>query len=242
MGMPNKNRMKINNFTTKDEATAGAGEKLHQLLMGNKDKPVLLLLSGGSALTILDYVSKQGTGEHLTIAMVDERFSMDKDINNFSQFQKTDFYTFALEMETSFFGSVPRKDETKEMLATRLENNIKNWKTENTSGVIFACLGMGADGHTAGIFPIVDENKFNTLFNSEPWITSYTTPEDNVCRERVTATIPLLKEVDIAIVFACGQDKKQKFEFVTKKLGTTNLLPALVWHEMKNVEVFTDIV
>lgn len=241
MGMTNKNRMKINNFTTKDETTAGAGEKLHQLLMANKDKPVLLLLSGGSALSILDYVSKQGTGEHLTIAMVDERFNSDTNINNFAQFQKTDFYTFALEMETSFFGSLPRKDETKEMLATRLENNIKNWKTENPSGVIFTILGMGVDGHTAGIFPMVDENKFNSLFNSDAWVTAYTTPEENICKDRVTATLPLLKQIDATIVFVCGQDKKQKFEFVIKKLGSLNLLPALVWHEMKNVEIFTDI-
>ncbi len=233
--------MELHKYATKDEATAGAGEKLHQLLMSNKDKPVLLLLSGGSALSILDYVSKQGTGDHLTIAMIDERFSNNTTINNFAQFQKTDFYTFALEMETNFFGSLPRKDETKEMLATRLENNIKNWKTENSSGVIFAVLGMGADGHTAGIFPIVDENKFNSLFNSESWVTSYTTPEENICRERVSAILSLLKIFDSTIVFVCGQDKKQKFDFVTKKLGTINLLPALVWHEMNNVEVFTDI-
>lgn len=232
--------MKINQLSSKEEATASAGEHLHNLLMANTKKPVLLLLAAGSALNLLDYVSKQGTGENLTIAMLDERFSSDPSINNFSQFQKTDFYTFALEMETNFFGSLPRKDETKEMLAERLEKNIRNWKSENPEGLVIATLGMGPDGHTAGIFPNANENEFNQLFNSDPWFVAYSTNKHEY-KDRVTSTIPLLKQVNKAIGFVCGQEKKEKFELVKTKTDSVNTLPALIWHEMKNVEVFTDI-
>ena len=232
--------MKINQFTSKEEATASAGESLHNLLMANTKKPVLLLLSAGSALNLLDYVSKQGTGENLSIAMLDERFSNDPKINNFAQFQKTDFYTFALEMETNFFGSLPRKEETKEMLAERLEKNVRNWKTQNPEGLIIATLGMGADGHTAGIFPNANENEFNELFNRDSWFVAYFTDKHEY-KDRVTSTIPLLKQVDKAIGFVCGQDKKEKFEKLTKKQGKIYQFPAFVWHDFQDIQIFTDI-
>src|SRR4051812_45524273 len=97
------NQLTFERYQNKAEAIAAAGEELNRLLASYKTVPVLLLLSGGSALFMLDYVSKNNTGEFLTISMLDERFSEDKEVNNFLQMQKMDFYSFALETETSFF-------------------------------------------------------------------------------------------------------------------------------------------
>jgi 6-phosphogluconolactonase/glucosamine-6-phosphate isomerase/deaminase len=232
--------MEINRFASKDEATAAAGERLHNLLIVHKDGPVLLLLSGGSALAMLDYVSKVGTGEHLTIGMLDERFSLDSSANNFSQFQKTDFYTFALEMETNFFGTLPRPGETKEMLAERMEKRLRAWKEENPNGRIFATLGLGADGHTAGIFP-ADEKRFSELFESETWVMAYNAGELAQYPDRVTSTITFFQLLDEGIAFVSGQEKADKLSAVINSVAPINELPARAWEKIKNVRVFTDI-
>ena len=75
--------MNISRFETKVEAAAASGEALNKLLLENKDAPVLLLLSGGSSLSILDYVNTSSLGENLTITMLDERFSQEAEANNF---------------------------------------------------------------------------------------------------------------------------------------------------------------
>ena len=256
--------MEINKYNSKDEVTAAAGEKLHKFLGENKKTPILLLLSGGSALNILDYVSKEGTGEHVTIAMLDERFSQDKNINNFAQFQKTDFYTFALEMETNFFGSIPRDGETKEMVAARVEKNLKNWISENPKGLIISVFGMGPDGHTAGIFPFTEKEEFNKLFNSPAWTVAYDASGKHQYAERITTTLTFFKLINVGIAFVSGQEKKEKLDAVLTKQGTinpvrsqtpgvsadvlshqtsngVNSLPALAWHDIKDFSVFTDV-
>ena len=59
-----------------------AGKLLSQWLLEHKDVPVLLLLSGGSALSFLDFV-EISEGMSLTLGVLDERFSADPLSNNF---------------------------------------------------------------------------------------------------------------------------------------------------------------
>jgi 6-phosphogluconolactonase/glucosamine-6-phosphate isomerase/deaminase len=139
--------MQIQRLNSKDEATAAAGEYLNALLIENKKYPILLMLSAGSALSILDFVGDSAIGENLTISILDERYSLDPKINNFHQLQQTDFYTLAFAAEASFFGTLPRPDDTQDSLAQRWEKNLRNWREENPKGVVIATLGMGADGH-----------------------------------------------------------------------------------------------
>ena len=47
-------------------AAATAGENLNAVLAENKKLPILLMLSGGSCLSILDYVGQTVLGANLT--------------------------------------------------------------------------------------------------------------------------------------------------------------------------------
>ncbi len=233
----------INRFSTKEEAAATAGEALNDLLVQNKTATVLLLLSGGSALKILDYISPSSLGDNLAITVLDERFNQDPKINNFLQLQKTQFCTDALEAAASFFGTLPRNGESMENLAARWESALKKWRSDFPKGKIIATLGMGADGHTAGIFPFPEDvSKFRQLFENDRWIASYDVGSKNKFKERITTTITFLRLIDEAIIFVCGKEKKEKFDMVLSKASALAELPALAWHELKRARIFTDIV
>lgn len=233
--------MQINQFTTVAEATASAGETLNTLLKQAQPTPILLLLSAGSALTILDYINATSMGENLTITMLDERFSPEPDANNFLQLQKLEFYTLALNANVNFIGTLPRINENRNDMQTRLEISITNWIKNHPNGKIFATIGMGADGHTAGIFPTSDIHFFETAFEGPHLITAYQAETGHKYLERVTATFSLFKLIDEAIVFICGIDKQLKFKTLVAGKAQTNDLPIMGIVQTKHFQIFTDI-
>jgi len=68
-----------------------AADHLNQALTEYRTQSVLLMLSGGSALTILEQVNVSLLGPHVTITTLDERFSIDSTVNNFAQIAATNF-------------------------------------------------------------------------------------------------------------------------------------------------------
>ena len=234
--------MNISRFETKVEAAAASGEALNKLLLENKDAPVLLLLSGGSSLSILDYVNTSSLGENLTITMLDERFSQEAEANNFLQFQKFDFYSRTQEVDVNFIGTVPRQDENINDLRARWEITLKKWLDENPDGKIFATIGMGSDGHIAGIFPYAhDPNFFETTFEDHHLLAAYKALGKHKYEDRVTSTLPLLKRIDEAVVFICGTEKKPKLDELLKGQSQPHTLPAVGIFETKHFQIFTDI-
>jgi len=222
-------------------ALADAGEHLNNILAENKKRPILLMLSAGSCLEMLEYLSLSSLGENITVSMLDERFSMESDVNNFAQMQKLDFYNVALEAECSFFGTLPRQGEMADNLRTRWETNLKKWKEENVNGIIVATLGMAADGHTAGIFAYDDEKEFAGYFKSDAWTVAYNIGNKHKYPERITTTPVFFKLIDFAIAYVVGREKKEKFEELIANQKKINQLPALAWHEIGDVKIFTDI-
>ncbi|MCI0566343.1 6-phosphogluconolactonase, partial [bacterium] len=186
------------------EAAAGA---LGDALFGASDRAALLLLSGGSAFDILSGISAERFGGHLTVGMLDERFDDTPNANNFLQFQKTDFYKIAGDAGARFIDSVPKKNETLEDFAERMEREWKNWREENKKGTIIITEGTGKDGHTAGVLPFPeDRERFAKIFLSDAvWVRGYDAGAKNEYPRRATATLSFLKnEVDAAIVIIAG--------------------------------------
>ncbi|MDR3643352.1 MAG: 6-phosphogluconolactonase [Candidatus Doudnabacteria bacterium] len=223
-------------------AAAEAGEYLNTFLVENKKSPVLLLLSGGSALSITNYVGQTTLGANLTVSMLDDRYSQDGGINNFLQMQKTEFYQDVLAAEAGFFGTLPRPLETMEDLRQRWDKNLKTWRENNPLGLIIATLGMGPDGHTAGILPFPeDPEKFRSLFDGPDWTAAYNAGDKNPYPERITTTLTFLKLIDFSFAFVAGKEKQEMFNRLTSGEGKQAEHPAMVWREMKNVKIFTDL-
>jgi 6-phosphogluconolactonase/glucosamine-6-phosphate isomerase/deaminase len=76
---------------------------------------------------------------------------------------------------------------------------------------------------------------------NESWVIGYNVGDKDKYSERVTTTLTFFKEIDFGIGFVCGEDKKLKFNELQQGGTSVNLLPALSWHSIKNLQIFTDI-
>ncbi|MCL5009244.1 MAG: hypothetical protein M1400_02785 [Patescibacteria group bacterium] len=87
--------MEIFHAQDPQHAAEAAAELVNQFLKTHDKNPILLLLSGGSALSVTNYVNEELLGENLTIGMADERFTADPELSNFAALQATHFYELA---------------------------------------------------------------------------------------------------------------------------------------------------
>ena len=227
--------MKVFLHNTKEETKKAATETLNQLF-GETSQPILFLSSGGSSLELLDGLS---LGDHVTVSVLDERYSNDPTINNFSQLMTH-------RISAKFIDTRIKEGESIQELAQRFEKELREWKNANPNGTIVITQGMGSDGHTAGMMPYPESHPiFQNLFeNSHRWVVGYdATKEKNEYPLRVTVTMPFLQEVvDHSIVYLTGENKTEAFKRTLDSQGKLWETPARIIREMKDVKIFTDIV
>ncbi|OGZ46613.1 MAG: hypothetical protein A3J54_01080 [Candidatus Ryanbacteria bacterium RIFCSPHIGHO2_02_FULL_45_13b] len=239
--------MQVTQCSSVKEAQARAGESLRALLMDAKShsQPVLLLLSGGSAFSLLDAIHKDVLGVHVTIGVLDERFNKDEFINNFAQFTRTVFYSDAFVAGVTFIDTRVGENETQDLLVTRFEKALHDWVESHTDGVVMTTMGVGVDGHTAGIMPFPEHTtRFRQLFEDEKkWVVAYDAGDKNPYPLRVTVTMSFLRtRVNHTIVYVVGEEKKTVIEHIFSTEGSLPQTPARIFHDMKDVYVFTSSV
>ncbi len=228
------------------------------ILEKEQDKDILLLLAGGSAFSVYDAILPQWISSHVTIAMTDDRFSRDMDVNNSHILQATDFYNECINADAYYISTEVWNEEKPEELAKRFEYGLRQWREEFPKGVVIAIFGIGEDGHTCGMIPCAGksaedakfigksddkEKTFSELFENEgKWVVGYTTP-NNEYAERITITMPFIRNnVDYAVAFISGEKKHEVFDRLIADKGSLDLTPARILRELKNVEIFTDII
>ncbi len=209
----------------------------------NETKKVLLALSGGSALSLLNLISREDLGENITITVLDERWSSDPTVNNFSQIKASKFYKEATSSGSSFIETIPQSSETRDELAMRFNQSISTWFSENPNGLVIATVGIGEDGHTSGMMPFPEnKDKFNTLFNNENiFVVGYDATGKNPYPDRVTTNMNFMRRINTAIVYAIGEKKRESLLKLFAEKGDLASTPARILKEMKNVQLFTDI-
>lgn len=214
-----------------------AGKALGALLEENKDKPILLMLSGGSAFTILGFVPVTVLGPHITITVLDERYSTNTQVNNFAQLEQMNFYKTCTEQGANYISTKVLEGESMEALHDRFDYALHTWKEQNKDGVVIATMGIGADGHTAGIFP----GKYEVDFNSDAWVVGYSVPKEvNECTDRVTVTNTFLRDqVDGAIVYAVGHNKYRLVQKLQSTDSSTQEIPAYIFKKISSLTLFT---
>jgi 6-phosphogluconolactonase/glucosamine-6-phosphate isomerase/deaminase len=233
---------------SKDRLVFETAKAISAILEKEQDKDVLLMLAGGSAFEVYNAILPQWLSNHVTIAMTDDRFSREMDINNTHLLQATDFYNESIHADTYFISTEVWNEQTPEELAKRFECGLRKWREEFPKGVVVAIFGMGEDGHTAGMIPgngksDGKEKTFLELFEkNEKWVVGYSTP-NNEHHDRVTITMPFIrKHVDHAVAFISGEKKRPALERLLAEKGGLAETPARILHELKNVDIFTDII
>lgn len=234
--------MRIHGCDSREEALETAADLLASLLFQYEREQVLFLTSGGSAMSILDQVPVHGARQ-LTVGVLDERYRRQRAENNFLQFQQTEFFHDAQQQKVRILETVPHRDESLTQFADRMERQLRNWRLAHRDGIIIATMGMGADGHTCGIFPYPeDPEEFHSLFSDDHWVVGYEATGKHQIPERVTPTVTFLKtQVDHAICFVTGEPKANAIERAVQETGSVVETPARVWREMKSVDLVTTL-
>lgn len=140
-----------------------AGEHITNIIQEHTGD-VLCLLSGGSALDVVEHIRPGKKCFHQncigqlcektecrTIFMLgDERGSREPAVNNFLQL-KNRYLDYPILNKT--LDTVPLENESLEDFSIRIEEKFFSILTELNDPKILYVLGVGTDGHVAGIFP-----------------------------------------------------------------------------------------
>jgi 6-phosphogluconolactonase/glucosamine-6-phosphate isomerase/deaminase len=193
----------------------------------NSRQSVLWLVSGGSAIEVAIEAAKQLGGvdlSRLSVSLVDERFGPPghKD-SNWTQLMRQGFELEGAKLSPILNGS--DLSQTTE----DFDRFIK--AAANSARYKISLLGLGADGHTAGILP-------NSLaLDSKQPVVSYTGPD----YQRITLSPVGLGLMDEAVVFAQGESKAKALHDLAQNLPI-ELQPAQIIKTIPRAAVYNDLV
>jgi len=176
-----------------------------------RGRDVLFLSAGGSSLSVLNHVHEDIIEKtNLTAGVLDERFTTKAKNNNFSQLITTRFgrHMHSTEPKRLIDTSVSVSD-TMEAVADRLRQGITGWRNHNPDGLVIVLVGVGEDGHIAGMIPTENPVVFKRRFCGEQLVVGF---EDeslhNDFSGRITTTVRFFRRaVDQAFVYAVGARK-----------------------------------
>lgn len=217
-----------------------AGVYISKYLEKHNDSNVLLLLSGGSALEVLAYIDTNLLTPKITISMLDERVSNDETVNNFLQLQKTNFYSEAHARGVGEIQTIPHQNESPLFFAKTVGEAFRNFLAENPTAKIIGLFGVGADGHTASIFPM-PKDVFAKIYDSEnifvPVISDSANPN-----ERISITPNFIESyIDEVVLYAIGKNKCDTvLQHMTSGAFEVHELPALAPAQHPKSYFFTD--
>ncbi|MBP9749506.1 MAG: 6-phosphogluconolactonase [Candidatus Pacebacteria bacterium] len=223
-----------------------ASTQLNTLLHEVHGKDTLLLLSGGSALALTDHLDTSLLGPHVTVSVLDERWTYEEKDSNFAQLIALPFWHKALKAGVAYIDPRPHEPENVHDTAKRFDLALKHWHVTHRNGVVLATVGIGEDGHVAGVLPMPHEEKiFSALFlHTTTCIRGYTTlpTQTNRHTKRMTVTLTYFtRHVHHAIIYAVGKGKHPALLSVQEKEGHLAQTPARIVHTLKNGHLYTDV-
>ncbi len=235
--------MQTNYFKDSKIALEEAGKKLNEILLGLKGQKTLLLSCGGSTIGALNYVKDESLGEWLTFGMLDDRLQVPFENNNFHLMTETHFYKRALNKKVEIIDTAKLKDMDAGDAGRIFDALLKEYFHKNPKTKVIVTMGMGPDGHIAGMMPEKDENNFAKKFQDENILgIGYKVSEKNDFPYRLTSTYTMLEKIDKAVVYITGEQKREKLAVILKGGEIEkNTVPASILNKMKEVHLFTDI-
>ena len=189
--------------------------------------PVLWILTGGSNIKVCVSVMAALEAENLdnlTMVLTDERFGAPghADSNFFQLHQAGLMERGATFVDMLYGGSF---EETVKVSADAMEHIFANSKT------IIALIGMGPDGHIAGILP-----HSPAAVNDEVWMIGY----DGGQFQRFTLTPFALSHIHECFVGTFGAERKVPLETLHDKMLPIAEQPAQILRHIPKTSIYND--
>lgn len=193
-------------------------KKAKELLYQNCNPQTALFLSGGLTPKVLyQELTKEQKIKVGSVALVDERFGLSMhDNSNEKIIEETGLFKYFESQNIPVFNILNGQ-------------NIQN-STKEYEGVVahllksknkIAILGIGGDGHIAGLPAGISNSKF--LISNEMVLSVQNFPGE--FKNRITLTFKALSQMDKLILLAFGQEKKKALELMLA-LGLIKEIPA----------------
>lgn len=233
--------MKVHNEKAVEIWNAASDFLINELTI-NKNRKSLLLLSGGSVVNIYHQLSKflnskSSNLPFLSIALVDDRFhpdwtkqaqSLDVNINS-HLIEKTGFWETCYKKKIHYY-TISQEGTLAE--SARQYNKIIN-RLFSQYDYKIAVLGIGEDGHTAGLIP-----GYEKAWDTNNFVVGY--ENNGQFKQRITMTPKAIKELDQAIVLAKGKKKKRVVDILLNETVSLNKFPMGIIHKIPRVDLFLD--
>ena len=216
-------------FILEDNIENGLKDLSQRLIQElTKNRNVLWLVSGGSNIQSAVKVMATIPAElqmQLTIMLVDERFGdVGHDNSNHQQLLDAGFNP-----GEAILLSILELGLSLEETVSRFKS-IAGQAFEEADTVI-ALIGIGADGHIAGILP-----NSPASYESEKYVVGY----EAETYKRLTLTFPALRRISAAYVFAYGESKVDGLKRLMSKELTLDEQPAQILKELPEAYVYND--
>ncbi len=199
------------------------------------DKKMVLLLSGGSSTKIYPALGEylQKGSYQIALAQVDERFQPEsqESVNSYD-IGRTNLWKVCDERKIPYFLVSQEKTLAE---ASSQYNEILN-RLFRDYPLKIAVLGIGPDGHTAGLLP-----GYEKVWNTNQYVVGY--QNSGLYPKRISITPKAIKELDYGLVIAVGEAKKEpiKKALAGKNVKDLNRCPASILRQIKRADLFTDV-
>jgi 6-phosphogluconolactonase/glucosamine-6-phosphate isomerase/deaminase len=184
----------------------------NDILLCSVDTKTLVLLSGGrTPWALYEKVAHEEKLQPGAVGMVDERFGEKwHETSNEKKVKETGLLRY-LEMRGIPFYPMLVHGTSREKTAEDYDMKLRDLQANYTRSI--ALLGIGLDGHTAGIAGNRNDFK-NPLFEPEQKsvVVSEFNDAKSMFKERVTLTFLGLSLLDLLIVLVFGDDKREALE------------------------------
>jgi 6-phosphogluconolactonase len=228
------NNIKIIKVKNQTEGVSVCKDLLYEIVSQN----TVLFLSGGSTpKTLYQILAKEEQLKAGAVAMVDERYGkkFHKDSNEL-MIKNTQLLSYLSKTNTKFYPILDDKD-------------IKQTTSDYDETVRFifnhfpksvAILGVGSDGHTAGIPAIGSILK--AILDNKSSLVSFYNADKSFYKERITLSFLGLSKFDQIIVLAFGEEKKKALKLMFKNGSITQVPSRFLMQEeiSKKTTLVTD--
>lgn len=211
-----------------------ASKKALEILLKDADQNTLLLLSGGTSPDLLyRLIAENKTLKPGAVVLIDERFgSPMHETSNEKMIFDTGLVEYLKKEGISFYGILKKNDM--ENIAEQYEQTIRNLFKKFSKKI--AIMGIGTDGHTAGIKPLLD-------YDHTRLVVSY----DDIngpFGKRVTLTFEALAQIDEFIILVFGDNEQSKKEVLRKMFQDDDqkLLPAVFYTNVPSKVIILTVI